>query len=106
MLQAAFGFAGGVGDDALGFGLTDAFAGVGFDGLDGGKGLFFGAFFRHLCLRRLQIHGFLGAFGRNLPVPRKEMTYKLALLTRVNVKYFPWNLWIGVRANGRTRIFR
>jgi hypothetical protein len=57
MFLAAFGFAGGIGDDALGFGLADAFAGVGFDSLDGGKGPFFGALFRHLCLRRLQILG-------------------------------------------------
>jgi len=86
---AALGFAGGVGDDALGLGLADAFAGVGFDGLDGGKGPFFGALLRHLYLRRLQIcdlYAVPRGFGR---VRRDEMTYKLALPTRVNVKYFP-----------------
>jgi len=44
---ASFGFAGGIGDNALRFGLADTFAGVGFYGLDGGEGLLFGAFLRH-----------------------------------------------------------
>ena len=47
VLLAAPGFARGVGNNALGFGLADPFASVGFDRFDCGEGSLFGAFLRH-----------------------------------------------------------
>lgn len=58
VLLAALCFAGGVGEDALGFGLADTRAGVGFDGLNGGECPFFGGLLRHLCVQQIQVFGF------------------------------------------------
>jgi len=51
MFAASLCLAGSVGKNALGFGLADTGAGVGFDRLDGGEGPFFRAFLRHSLTR-------------------------------------------------------
>lgn len=74
VFSAAFCFARGVGDYTLWLWLTDALAGIGFDGLYGGKRLLFGAFSGHTCIRRIRIiesGAESAAFGARL-------SYKLA----------------------------
>lgn len=103
MFSAAFFFAWNGDDNPLRLGLADTGAGVGFYSFYGGEGLLFCAFLRHF-VRAADTNTATSnptADGVNL-----GLSYKLAPSLEGDVKYFHWKFFIGVWADGRTRVFR
>lgn len=86
-----------------GFGWPTRVRALAFTAFTVEKIFFLGRFFGILCVWLIQIPGFCAQVrdGVNL-----GLSYKLAPSGEGDVKYFPWNFFIGVWANGRTRVFR